>query len=282
MAMKVGCFALIDPFATLDHQLSRINGMGFKYADITDNTDGGSLGVEFGFAAVASLDANPFDLKRQFAAHGLTITSFCAHANMLDAGAPWRYSTAQIIKAIRAAAAIGVKHVVTTEGDPRTSFGHNLSETEALFLIRERLYEPLRMAEDYGVQILLEPHGRYTDSVDHMERILEMCNSESLGVNLDTGNLWLGGGDPVEMVRRLGPQIGHVHWKDLPAEWEARRGQIYGTGMALIPLGSGVIDIKGTFEALTAAGFDGYTTLEIAGDEAVQQSYSYLKSLGAE
>lgn len=281
MAMKVGCFALIDPFSVLDHQLSRIAGMGFKYADVTDNTDGGSLGVEFGFAAVASLDANPFDLQRMFAAHGLTITSYCAHANLLDPSAPWRYGTAQIIKAVRAAAAIGVKHVITTEGDPKTAFGHNLTETEALFSIREKLYEPLRVAADHGVQILLEPHGRYTDSVDHMERILELCNSDALGVNLDTGNLWLGGGDPVEMVKRLGRQIGHVHWKDMPAELEPKRGTVFGTGMAVIPLGTGAVDIKGAFAALTQAGFDGYTTLEVAGDAAVLESYRYLQSLGA-
>ncbi|MCS7309624.1 MAG: sugar phosphate isomerase/epimerase family protein [Armatimonadota bacterium] len=282
MAIKVGCFALIDPFSTLEHQLERIRGWGFRYADVTDNTDGACLGVEFGFTAVASLDANPFDLKRLFEKYGLTITSFCAHANLLDPTAPWRYGTAQIIKAVRAAAAIGVKHVITTEGDPKTEFGHQLTEREALFCIREKLYEPLRMAADYGVKILLEPHGKYTDSIDHMEKILEVCNSEALGVNLDTGNLWLGGGDPVQMVKRLGSLIEHVHWKDWPAEMEAQRGRMYGAGMASIPLGSGVVDIRGTFEALTAAGFDGYTTLEVAGEENVQQSYAFLKSLGAE
>lgn len=280
--MKVGCFALIDPFSVLDHQLSRIQEWGFKYADVTDNTDGGCLGVEFGFTAVASLDANPFDLKRMFEQHGLTITSFCAHANLLDPAAPWRYGTAQIIKAVRAAAAMGVKHVITTEGDPKTEFGHSLSEREALFSIREKLHEPLRLAADHGVKILLEPHGKYTDSVDYMEKILELCNSEALGINMDTGNCWLGGGDPVEMIKRLGSKIEHVHWKDWPAEMEAQRGKIFGAGMAVIPLGTGVVDIKGSFEALKAAGYDGYTTLEVAGEENVKQSYAYLKSLGAE
>lgn len=280
--MKVGCFALIDPFSVLDHQLGRIQEWGFKYADVTDNTDGGCLGVEFGFTAVASLDANPFDLKRMFEQHGLTITSYCAHANLLDPAAPWRYGTAQIIKAVRAAAAMGVKHVITTEGDPKTEFGHNLSEREALFSIREKLYEPLRMAADYGVKILLEPHGKYTDSVDYMEKILELCNSEALGINMDTGNCWLGGGDPVEMIKRLGSKIEHVHWKDWPAEMEAQRGKVFGAGMSIIPLGTGVVDIKGSFEALKAAGYNGYTTLEVAGEENVKQSYAYLKSLGAE
>jgi len=57
--------------------------------------------------------------------------------------APWHFGTMQIIKAVRNAAAIGVKHVITSEGDPKTEFGHDLTEKEALFLIRERLYEPL-------------------------------------------------------------------------------------------------------------------------------------------
>ena len=280
--MKVGCFALIDPFSTLDHQLSRIAGMGFKYADVTDNTDGACLGVEFGFTALASLDGNAFDLKRKFEAHGLTATSFCAHANLLDPEAPWRYGTSQLIKAVRAAAAMGIKHVITTEGDPKTPFGEGLSDAEAIFSIRSKLHEPLRLAADYGVKILLEPHGRFTDSLEHMEKILDSCNSDALGVNLDTGNLWLGGGDPVEMVKKFGSRIEHVHWKDMPADLEPQRGKVFGAGMAVIPLGTGRVDIKGTFAALKTAGFDGYTTLEIAGDDAVLKSYEFLKSLGAE
>jgi inosose dehydratase len=279
--MKVGCFALIDPFSVLEHQLERIAGLGFAYADVTDNADGACLGTEFGFTALASLDANPFDLKRQFERHGLTITSFCAHANLLDASAPWRYGTAQIVKAVRAAAAIGVRHVITTEGDPKTAFGHGLSEREALFTIREKLHEPLRVAEDHDVMILLEPHGRYTDSVDHMEHLLEACDSPALGINLDTGNLWLGGGDPVEMVKRLGRHIEHVHWKDMPRELEPQRGSVYGTGMAVFALGQGVVDIEGTVRALQSVGFDGHTTLEVAGDDAVLASKAYLEALGA-
>jgi len=282
MSIKVGCFALINPFQTLAKQLEQIRSWGFKYADITDNTDGACLGAEFGFTAVASLDANPFDIQRMFNANGLTISSFCAHSNLLDPTAPWRYGTTQIIKAVKLAASIGVRHVITTEGEPSTDFGKSLSDDQAIFCIHEKLAEPLRLAKDLGVKILLEPHGHITDSVKHMEKLIDVCNSEALGVNLDTGNLWLGGGDPVEMVQTLGPKIEHVHWKDMPAEMLEKRGAIFGCGMATIPLGQGVIDIKGTFGALLKAGFDGYTTLEVAGESAVLESYRYLRSLGAE
>ena len=282
MAIKIGCFALINPFQTLDQQADQIKEWGFKYADVTDNADGACLGSHFGFNAVASLDANAFDLKRLFESRGITITSVCAHATLLDPAAPWRYGTSQIVKAIRMAASIGVKHVITTEGDAHTSFGKNLTDTEAIFSIKEKLHEPLQMAKDYGVKILLEPHGKYTDSVQHMQHIIDACNSEALGVNLDTGNLWLGGGDPLEMISKLGDKIEHVHWKDLPAEFIEQRGKIFGCGMALIPLGTGVVGIEKIYDKLVEIGFEGYSTLEVAGESSVLESYKYLKSLGAE
>jgi inosose dehydratase len=283
MAMTVGCFALVDPFSVLEHQLKRIQDLGFRYADVTDNRDGGQLGVEFGFAATASLDGNPFDLKRMFEAHGLTITTYCAHANLLDPSAPWRYGTAQIIKAVRAAAAIGVEFVVTTEGEPSTTFGHQLTEDQKVFSVIEKLYEPLRVAKDHGVTLLLEPHGELTDSIAGMEKILHgLGNPDHLGVNLDTGNSWLGGADPVEMAKVFAGKIKHVHWKDLPEAMISQRGKSFGCGMSTIALGTGAIDIQGVYQALVDGGFDGHTTLEIAGDQAVLQSYEYLKALGAQ
>lgn len=282
MAIKIGCFALINPFSTLDKQLDQIGKLGIKYADLTDNTDGACLGNEYGFTAVASLDANPFDLKRMFEARGITMTSVCAHANLLDPSAPWRYGTSQIIKAVKIAGTLGVKHVITSEGDPKTRFGHQLNDEEALFAIAEKLHAPLEVAADYGVKILMEPHGRISDSISLMERLFDKCNSEAFGVNLDTGNLWLGGGDPLEFIEKFGEKIEHIHWKDLGEEFVPQRGKIFGCGMSVIALGDGVIGIKKIYEKLVRSGFDGYSTLEIAGEEAVKKSLEFLRNLGAE
>ena len=133
--MKVGCFALIDPFSTLDHQLERIAGMGFKYADVTDSHPGSSLGRDYGFAATASLDGNPMDLKRMFDEHGLTPTTVCAHATLLDPVSPSRFGTHEISKAIMLAAGMGVPHVITTEGHPQTDWAHNLSFEEQVLVV---------------------------------------------------------------------------------------------------------------------------------------------------
>jgi inosose dehydratase len=278
--MKVGCFALVDPFSGIEHQLERIAGLGFEYADITDNHQGGLLGNEFGFTGALSLDSNPADVQAMFDRHGLTITSVCAHANLLDASSPAVYGTEEILKAIRLSAALGVQDVITTEGDPKTDWGHNLSDAERVFVVAEKLYEPIRLADALGVRVLLEPHGILTDSIDGIQAIMEkLGNPENLGVNMDTGNSWLGGADPVEMARTFKDIIWHIHWKDLPSEWEELRGTMYGCGFGPIALGEGVIDVKGVYEVLKDGEAE-YTTLEVGGDENVLASMKYLESLG--
>lgn len=280
--MKVGCFALVDPFSVMDHQLERIAGLGFKYADVTDNHPGGLLGNEFGFTGALSLDSNPADVQAMFDKHGLTISSVCAHANLLDASSPAVYGTVEILKAIRLAAAMGVSDVITTEGDPKTEWGHKLSDAERVFIVAEKLYEPVRLARALGVRVLLEPHGILTDSIDGMQAILDkLDNPDNLGVNMDTGNSWLGGADPVEMAKAFKEIIWHIHWKDLPADWEAKRGTMYGCGFGPIALDEGVIDIAGVFEVLKDGNAE-YSTLEVGGDDNMLKSYTYLKSLGAE
>lgn len=275
--MKLGCFALVEPFTPLAHQFKRIGEMGFRYADLTDNHDGASLGVEYGFAATASLDGHPSEINRMVESAGLNLTSVCAHANLLDPTSPERYGSAQIIKAIQRAHFLGVKQVITTEGDPKTTFGHNLSREEQLFSIREKLQSPLEWAEALDIELLIENHGVLTDSIEGMADILEALNSPRVGINLDTGNCWLGGGDPLAFIKTFGDKIRHVHWKDLGAEWEPKRGTLYGCGMGLIPLGDGVIGLETIAHALVKAGFDGPTTLEVAGEASVLESARRLK-----
>lgn len=276
--MKIGCFALVEPFAPIQRQFQAIREMGIDYADLTDSHDGASLGVEYDFTASISLDSHPGKIREMAKAANLTLTTFCAHANLLDPTCPSTYGTVQIIKAIRLAHLLGIKHVITTEGDPKTDFGHNLSRDEALFTIREKLYAPIQWAEELGVELLLETHGCITDSVEDMGALLDdLGHEKTVGLCLDTGNSWLGGAEPLDYIKTFGPRIKHVHWKDMPAEMEEKRGELYGCGMALIPLGDGVIDIAAIVTALLDSGFDGATTLEIAGAESVQTSAKRLK-----
>jgi len=275
--MIIGCFALVEPFQPMARQFKAIAEMGVQYADLTDSHNGGMLGVEYGFTASISLDSHPAVIREMAEDAGLKLTSFCAHANLLDPPAPSVYSTNEIIKAIRLAKLLGIDHVITTEGDPKTPFGHRLSPEEQFFAIRERLYTPIQWAEELGVKLLLETHGVVTDSVDGMAGLLEALGHEdTVGICLDTGNSWLGGAEPIEYVKTFGRRIKHVHWKDMGAEWEDKRSTLYGCGMATIALGDGVIDLPAIVDALKEVGFNGPTTLEIAGPDNVKKSVARL------
>ena len=101
----------------------------------------------------------------------ITLTTICAHANLLDPPAPDIYGTTEIIKAIQLAHYLGIEHVITTEGDPKTHFGHNLSHEQRIFTICEKLRTPVEWAAELGVELLLEPHGIVTGKVDGMQSL---------------------------------------------------------------------------------------------------------------
>jgi len=279
--MNIGLFLLIEPFASVEVQLQRAKEMGFDHADITDTNSGGSMLGTAGFSPTVSLDDNPFEVKRLFEKYGITAATVCAHAGLLEPSSPGTYGTAEIVKAVQFAAAIGIKDVITTDTDPRSEWAQNLSYEECVFTIAEKLYTPVQMAADFGVRILLEPHGPITDSIKGIQDVMDrLGNPDALGVNLDTGNSWLGGADPVEMAKVFKDKIHHIHWKDLGPEWEEKRGTVFGCGFSTIALGDGVIDIKGVCEVLKDADIAS-STLEIIGSEDIlKKSKSYLQACG--
>jgi inosose dehydratase len=57
---------------------------------------------------------------------------------------------------------------------------------------------------------------------------------------------------------------------------------MFGCGMAVIPLGDGVVGIPAIVKALKQSGFDGATTLEIFGVDNVKLSAARLQQWWAE
>lgn len=279
--MNIGVFLLIKPFSSVEEQLKEAKAMGFTYADVTDTNAGGSMLGTAGFSPTVSLDDNPFDVKRLFGKYGITISTICAHSNLLDPSKPSRYCTSEMFKAIKMAGAIGVKDVITTDSEPQTEWGHKLTFEQRTFIMAEKLYEPMRLAQDYGVRLLLENHGPITDSAEGLQKVFDLLdNNPAIGLNLDTGNSWLGGSDPVELAKRFKTKIHHIHWKDLGQDWVARRGKQYGAGFSTIAVGDGVINIKGVCEELKDAGIE-TSTLEIVGSPDIyEKSVKFLHSCG--
>ena len=279
--MDIGVFLLIEPFASVEVQLQKAKEMGFSSADITDTGTGVTMLGTAGFSPVVSLEDNPFDVKRLFDKYGMKISTVCAHANLLDPSTPSRYGTKEIMRAVQFAAAIGVTEVITTDNEPHSEWAKKTSFDQKVFTCAEKLLEPAKLAADYGVRILLEPHGPVTDTIEGLQGVFDLLgNPDSVGFNLDTGNSWLGGTDPVEMAKIFKDKIHHIHWKDLGEEWIEKRGTQYGCGFSTIAIGDGVIDIKGVCDVLKDANIEN-STLEIVGSaEVLTKSVDYLRACG--
>jgi inosose dehydratase len=279
--MDIGVFLLIVPFASVEVQLREAQKMGFTCCDITDTNTGATMLGTAGFSPVVSLDDNPFEVKRLFDRYGMKISTVCAHANLLDPTIPSRFGTNAIMRAVQFAAAIGVTEIVTTDSEPESEWAAKTTFDQKIFTCAEKLYEPVKMAGDYGVRIVLEPHGPVTDTIEGLQGIMDLLgNPEALGVNLDTGNSWLGGSDPVEMARTFKDKIYHVHWKDLGEEWVEKRGTQYGCGFSTIAMGDGVIDIKGVCDVLKDADIKASTLEIVGGADILLKSVEYLRSCG--
>ncbi len=122
------------------------------------------------------------------------------------------------------------------------------------------------VAEAEGLITALHPHwGMAIERYRHVERLLESCD---VGLCLDTGHIYLGGADPVDIAKMAPDRILHVHLKDVDATAaEAVRSgakpfrQSVIDGM-FVPLGDGDVDIAGVITVLERSGFDGWYVLE--------------------
>lgn len=107
--------------------------------------------------------------------------------------------------------------------------------------------------------------GTFIETPDEIERFLAEVD---MGLTLDTGHLFIAGGDPADAVRRWGDRINHLHLKDVDLA-ELRRVLAAGGGMpevwssgAFVAFGRGDIDLTSVMDAVAERGYDGWIVVE--------------------
>lgn len=107
--------------------------------------------------------------------------------------------------------------------------------------------------------------GTFVESPDEIDRFLDRVD---IGLTLDTGHLVIGGGNPVEVLRRWGSRVNHVHLKDVDAD-ELASVLAAGGGMtevwssgAFVAFGRGGIDLEGVMTALDDSDYAGWIVIE--------------------
>ncbi|HEX7225891.1 MAG TPA: sugar phosphate isomerase/epimerase [Candidatus Limnocylindria bacterium] len=131
------------------------------------------------------------------------------------------------------------------------------------------LWELAGAAPD-GVRVAFHPHtATWIETPDEVEELARRLPGTGAGLCLDVGHYTVGGGDPVEAIRRHGALVTHVHAKDVDAAVLARlrAGEIDGFMGAVrerlfTELGNGVLDLPGIVAALDDIGFAGWLMVE--------------------
>jgi inosose dehydratase len=99
----------------------------------------------------------------------------------------------------------------------------------------------------------------------HVERLIADSEVEFC---LDTGHLFLGGCDPVDIARKAVGRVSHVHLKDVDADMakQVRAGDLAFRQSVIDgifkPLGEGAVDIAGFIRILEDNGYQGWYVLE--------------------
>ncbi len=140
-----------------------------------------------------------------------------------------------------------------------------------------------RVVKDYNVRVAIHTHGP-EDQLDYWRwdatRIMPMIEGldHRIGVCVDVGHTFRLPLDPVKAIRVCGDRLYDVHLKDLK---EASRRRLD------VPLGRGVVDIRGVLRALQQMNYRHHVALEYEADPkapqlGIAESFGFLRGvLGA-
>ena len=189
-----------------------------------------------------------------------------------------------VIHTIRWARMAGCPRIDTTDDKQKPA---GLSDLEILQHLKRVYGLILPVAEAHDIMINVEPHGYSTTKPDLMSEILNLYDSPCLGMNMDTGNTFIAGLDPVAYLERFIQRVNHIHIKDVSPELAAAmRGELTGIALSSTAIGDGVNadNIRRCVEMLVRSGFQGVMSLECdaQGGPLLERSLTWTRSVLAD
>ncbi|WEK12177.1 MAG: TIM barrel protein [Candidatus Pseudomonas colombiensis] len=147
----------------------------------------------------------------------------------------------------------------------------------------DKLTELARFTLSQGVRLAYHHHmGAYVESPADIDKLMSLTGEE-VGLLFDSGHCYMGGGEPLEVLRKHIQRVCHVHFKDVrkPVVQLARNNlwsfpDCIVNGTFTVP-GDGDIDFAALLDVLLAADYHGWLVVEAEQDPAVAPSYVYAK-----
>ncbi len=176
---------------------------------------------------------------------GMKITSFGTGTQVDD---PEQVATLEGV--IAGAAHIGTRIIFLSASLKKASFEEGI---EALKIIAEK-------ARQAGVILSMETHPPFGLNGDTARKVIEAVDSDGLGFNFDTANIYYynpKGVDTVEELKKVLPYVTSVHLK------ESAKGEPRSFDFPVF--GEGIVNFPEVFRLLDKQGFTGPYTMELEG-----------------
>lgn len=146
-----------------------------------------------------------------------------------------------------------------------------------------KLTELARFTLSQGVRLAYHHHmGAYIESPADIDRLMALTGPE-VGLLFDSGHCYMGGGEPLAVLRKHIGRVCHVHFKDVRAPVvQLARNNLWSfpdcivNGTFTVP-GDGDIDFAELLDELLKADYRGWLVVEAEQDPAVAPSYFYVK-----
>lgn len=252
---------------------------GLKYIEC-GAIDGVSWIHGLGYQPHIALWQDPLELRRKMEKLGIAFSQVdAAFPLSLPEGAT--LGVEYVLHTMRWAKLAGCPRIDTTD-DRLPPAG--MTDREALDAMRVLYRRIVRAAEDYEIIINIEPHGYFTTRPDYMAEMLAFVDSPFLRMNMDTGNTFIAGQDPVAFLDRMMNKVSHVHIKDVSESLAAAaRGELTGIAVSHVALGDGVNagNIRACIARLVRAGYDGVLSIECEGQGGpmIEKSLAWLRGV---
>ncbi len=245
--------------------------------------DGVSWIHGLGYQPHVALWEDPVLLRKKMEGYGVEFSQLDA-AFPLSLPEGTTLGVEYVLHSVRWAKLAGCPRIDTTDDRHRPA---GLSDREALDHMRRIYLQILRVAEAYQITINIEPHGYYTTQPEFLAEMLAFADSPYLRLNMDTGNTFIAGQDPVAFLRQFLGKVNHVHVKDVsPSLAAASRGELTGIAVSHCAVGEGVNadNIRQSVALLAEAGYDGVLSLECEGQGGplIERSLAWVRGLVGE
>src|SRR2546426_2224804 len=250
-------------------------GEQIPYGKVLDEiADAGYAGTELG--PYGYFPTEPNELAAELSARQLQlVASFVpiplAHPQRHDAGYQEAMRVAQLLaqsgaRLIVLADEMSEARMAVSGRVDESRDGMSDSQWEGAAQILGRIAEACR---ELGLSAVFHHHaGTFVETTKEVARLCDSIDADLLGLCLDTGHYFFGGGDPVDAVRLFGARIRLLHLKDvqLPVLKAARQNEV-GCLEAVrrgvfCELGDGAVDLNKVIQDMIAGGHSGWAIVE--------------------